>query len=86
MSWVNPHVKSVLYFDPSQKLKRWLFACTCERQNILEAAIFPRKCGRSVILERPYILGNFVARDNFLNLVMYRLCSWEMNYGYPPEI
>ena len=20
------------------------------------------------------------------NLVMYRLCSWEMNYGYSPKI
>ena len=40
-----------------------LYICTCERQNtgILGAAIFPRKYGRSVIVERPYILGNFAA-------------------------
>ena len=31
------------------------------RQNFLGAAIFPRKYGRSVKLERPDILGNFVA-------------------------
>ena len=31
------------------------------RQIFLGAAIFPRKYGRSVILERPYILGNFAA-------------------------
>ena len=35
------------------------------RQIFLGAAIFPRKYGRSVILERPYILGNFVAATIF---------------------
>jgi len=37
----------------------------CIRQIFLGAAIFPRKYGRSVILERPYILGNFAAATIF---------------------
>ena len=35
------------------------------RQIFLGAAIFPRKYGRSVILERPYTLGNFAAATIF---------------------
>ena len=35
------------------------------RQNFLGAAIFPRKYSRSVKLERPDILGNFVAATIF---------------------
>jgi len=31
------------------------------RQIFLGTAIFPKKYSRSVILERPYILGNFAA-------------------------
>ena len=38
---------------------------TLKRQNFPGAAIFPRRYGRSVKLERPDILGNFVAATIF---------------------
>ena len=42
-----------------------MFAHNSERRILLRATIIPRKYGRSVILERPYIPGNFVAATFF---------------------
>ena len=40
-------------------------ACSYKLHATVGAAIFPRKYGRSVILEPPYILGNFAAATIF---------------------
>jgi len=51
-----------------------------KRLNLLEAAILPKKYGRSILLERPYMLGNFAAATIFpgdgISCVTISLTVW----------